>query len=218
MAMTLLVIGESGAGKTTSLRTLNPSRTLLIDADRKGLSWKGWKKQYSVEKKNYIQTSNVNSIENIYSRLQGEWADKYDNLVIDGLTTIMVDDEMTRAKERGFDKFVDLAQCIWNLVSNAHLLRDNLNVIFIGHSITERDDSGYMWTHVKTGGRKLDKIVLESKFTTVLWAKALDGQYIFETQADHSTAKSPFGCFEKVIPNDMQYVLDTLREYEEAGE
>ena len=197
MALCLLVYGESGAGKTTSTRNLDSTRTMYIDADRKGLNWKGWKKEYNTENKNYIQTSKVAAIEQIYQRMQGEWADKYDNLVIDGLSTIMVDDEMARAKERGYDKFVDLAQCIWNIISEAHMLRDNLNVIFIGHAETIRDDSGVTWTHIKTGGRKLDKIVLESKFSTVLWAKAIDGEYIFETQADHSTAKSPMGCFEK---------------------
>lgn len=215
MSRAILIYGESGSGKTTSLRTLDPKRTLIIDADRKGLAWKGWKKQYSVENKNFIQSSSVPMIESIYQRLQGEWADRFDNLVIDGLSTIMVDDEMARAKERGYDKFIDLAQCVWNVVSDAHLLRENLTVIFIAHSITEHDESGYMWTHVKTGGRKLDKIVLESKFTTVLWAKCLDGKYVFETQSDHSTAKSPMGCFEKTIPNDMQFVIDTLKKYEE---
>ena len=216
MALCLLVYGESGAGKTTSTRNLDSTRTMYIDADRKGLNWKGWKKEYNTENKNYIQTSKVAAIEQIYQRMQGEWADKYDNLVIDGLSTIMVDDEMARAKERGYDKFVDLAQCIWNIISEAHMLRDNLNVIFIGHAETIRDDSGVTWTHIKTGGRKLDKIVLESKFSTVLWAKAIDGEYIFETQADHSTAKSPMGCFEKRIPNDLKIVIEKLREYEKG--
>jgi adenylate kinase family enzyme len=217
MAMCLLVYGDSGAGKTSSARTLNPDRTFIVDADRKGLNWKGWRKQYNGEKQNYVQTSKVAVIETIYQKMQGEWADKFDNLVIDGLSTIMVDDEMARAKEKGFDKFVDLAQCIWNVVSDAHLLRDNLNVIFIGHAETIRDDNGNTWTHIKTGGRKLDKIVLESKFSTVLWAKVIDGKYLFETQADHSTAKSPMGCFaEKRIPNDLQAVVNALREYEEG--
>jgi adenylate kinase family enzyme len=216
MSRAILIYGESGSGKTTSLRTLNPERTFIVDADRKGLSWRGWRGSYNAENKNYLQTSKVNAIEQIYQRMQGEWADKFDNLVIDGLSTIMVDDEMARAKERGFDKFVDLAQCIWNVISDAHLLRDNLNVIFIGHAETIRDDMGNTWTHIKTGGRKLDKIVLESKFSTVLWAKVIDGKYLFETQADHSTAKSPLDCFEKRIPNDMQFVVNKLREYEEG--
>lgn len=215
MSRAILVYGESGSGKTTSLRTLDPERTFIVDADRKGLSWKGWKKQYNGAKKNYTQTSSVPHIESIYQKMQGEWADKFDTLVIDGLTTIMVDDEMRRAKERGFDKFVDLAQCVWNIVSDAHLLREDLTVVFIAHSLTEHDESGYQWTHVKTGGRKLDKIVLESKFTTVLWAKSLDGRYVFVTQADHSTAKSPMDCFEKEIPNDMAAVIAALKKYEE---
>lgn len=215
MSRAILVYGESGSGKTTSLRTLDPDRTFIVDADRKGLSWKGWKKQYNGAKKNYTQTSSVPTIEAIYQKMQGEWADRFDTLVIDGLTTIMVDDEMRRAKERGFDKFVDLAQCVWNIVSDAHLLRENLTVVFIAHSLTEHDESGYQWTHVKTGGRKLDKIVLESKFTTALWAKALDGRHVFVTQADHSTAKSPMDCFEKEIPNDMAAVIAALKKYEE---
>lgn len=217
MALCILVYGESGAGKTTSIRKLDADRTFIVDADRKGLNWKGWRKQYNGEKQNYVQTSKVAVIETIYQKMQGEWADKFDNLVIDGLSTIMVDDEMARAKEKGFDKFIDLAQCIWNVVSDAHLLRDNLNVIFIGHAETIRDDNGNTWTHIKTGGRKLDKIVLESKFSTVLWAKVIDGEYLFETQADHSTAKSPMGCFtEKRIPNDLQAVVNALREFEEG--
>lgn len=215
MSRAILIYGESGSGKTTSLRTLNPERTFIVDADRKGLSWRGWRKQYNGEKKNFVQTSSVPVIETIYQKMQGEWSDKFDVLVIDGLSTIMVDDEMARAKERGFDKFVDLAQCVWNVVSDAHMLRENLTVVFIAHSITEHDESGYQWTHVKTGGRKLDKIVLESKFTTVLWAKCVDGKYVFETQAEKSTAKSPMGCFEKSIPNDMNLVIETLKKYEE---
>lgn len=217
MALCILVYGESGAGKTTSARNLDADRTFIIDADRKGLNWKGWRKQYNGEKQNYVQTSDIEVIKAIYQKIDKEWADKYDNLIIDGLSTIMVDDEMARAKERGFDKFVDLAQCIWDIVSSAHLLRDNLNVVFIGHAETIRDDSGNSWTHIKTGGRKLDKIVLESKFSTVLWAKAIDGNYVFETRADHSTAKSPMDCFaEKRIPNDLQAVIKALRDYEEG--
>lgn len=217
MSRSILVYGESGSGKTTSLRTLDPERTFIVDADRKGLSWRGWKKQYNGERKNYLQTSKVPHIETVFQKMDNdkEWVDRFDTLVIDGLSTIMVDDEMARAKERGYDKFVDLAQCVWNLVSDSHLLREKLTVVFIAHSITEHDDTGYLWTHVKTGGRKLDKIVLESKFTTVLWAKCLDGQYIFETHSDHSTAKSPMDCFEKTIPNDMQAVIDALKAYEE---
>ncbi len=73
-----------------------------------------------------------------------------------------------------------------------------------------------MYTRIKTSGKKLDKLVVESKFTNVILAKALDGEYVFEVHSDHSTAKTPLDCFNsKTVPNDMAMVINTLREYEE---
>ena len=215
MALGILCIGESGAGKTTSLRTLDPKSTLIIDADRKGLSWRGWRKDYNVESKNFFQSSKVPAIEKVMQKVNTEFK-HIKVLVIDGLSTIMVDDEVERMKEKGYDRWISLAQCVWNMISAAPLFRDDLTVVFIGHAQSERDDSGYEFTRLKTSGRKLDKMTVESKFNTVLFAKCLDGKYVFETQANRSTAKSPMGCFERIIENDMQFVIDTLRNYEEG--
>lgn len=101
---------------------------------------------------------------------------------------------------------------IW--ISDAHFLRDDLTIIFTAHTQTERDESGYSFTRIKTSGKKLDKIVLESKFTTVLISKCIDGRYMFETRANNSTAKSPMGAFSSLeIPNDITEVLKALEEY-----
>lgn len=213
MSRVICVAGESGTGKTTSLRNLDPTTTFIIDADRKGLSWKGWKKQYNKENKNYLQTSLVGTIEQVMQKLQNEWS-HIKVLVIDTINTIMVDDEMKRSKEKNFDKWIDLASCIWNLVSDAHLLRDDLTIVFMAHTQTDRDDSGFMFTRIKTSGKKLDKIVLESKFTTVLLSKCVDGKYVFETQSKNSTAKSPMGCFDTFeIDNDIKFVIEKMEEY-----
>ncbi len=216
MSRVIAVAGESGSGKTTSLRNLDPKSTYIIDSDRKGLSWKGWKSQYSKESKNYIQTSDVTKIATILHGIHSQ-ALHIKTVVIDTLNTIMVDDEMKRMKEKGFDKWQDMAQSVWDLVSDAHLLRDDLTVIFMAHTQTDRDDSGFTFTRIKTSGKKLDKICLESKFTTVLICKTVDGKHIFETQARNSTAKSPLGCFEEFeIDNDMAEVIKKLEEYENA--
>lgn len=213
MSTVIGIMGESGSGKTTSLRNLDPKTTYIIDADKKGLSWKGWKNQYSVENKNYLKSSDALTVRSLIKNI----ADKAKHIkviVVDTINGIMVDDEMKRSKEKGYDKWQDLAACIWDLVSEAHMYRDDLTIVFLAHTQTERDDSGYTWTRIKTSGKKLDKIVLESKFTTVLLAKCVDGKYLFETQSNNSTAKSPLGAFEeKEIDNDLVNVIEALKEF-----
>lgn len=99
-------------------------------------------------------------------------------------------------------------------MDNANGYRDDLTIIFTAHTQTERDDSGYQFTRLKTSGKKLDKICLESKFTTVLLTKVQGEEYIFETRSNNSTAKSPMGAFDTpTIPNDIMTVLDALKDY-----
>lgn len=206
--------GESGSGKTTSLRNLDPKSTYIFDADKKGLSWRGWKKQYSTENKNYFCSDDAKLILAYMIGIAQKRPD-IKTIVVDTIGSIMVADEMRRMKEKNYDKWADLAQCIWNLVDAAYTLRNDLTVIFMAHTQTERDDSGYLFTRIKTSGKKLDKICLESKFTTVLIAKCINGQYIFETHAKNSTAKSPMGLFEEdEIPNDITEVIKALEAYE----
>ena len=218
MAQVICVCGESGSGKTTSLRNLDPKSTYIFDADKKGLSWRGWKKQYSTENKNYFCCDDAKLILAYMIGIAQKRPD-IKTIVIDTIGSIMVADEMRRMKEKNYDKWADLAQCIWNLVDAAYTLRKDLTIIFMAHTQTERDDSGYLFTRIKTSGKKLDKICLESKFTTVLIAKCLNGQYIFETHAKNSTAKSPMGLFEEdEIPNDITEVIKALEAYENEEE
>lgn len=215
MSRAILVMGESGSGKTTSLRTLDPTTTFVIDADRKGLSWRGWRKNYNSANKNYFQTSSVPKITEVLNRIDKGDLRHIKTVVIDTLNMCMTDDEMNRMREKSFDKWADLAWSIWGILTNIHLYREDLTVVCMAHSQTDRDENGYMFTRMKTSGRKLDKLVPEAKFTTVLLSKGSDGQYTFVTQADHSTAKSPMGCFPKEIPNDMAAVIAALKKYEE---
>jgi len=208
-------MGESGTGKTTSMRKLPPETTLYIDCDKKGLSWKGWKAQYSEEKKNYIRTDFPSIVLSALKKTEEKWTDKQ-VVVVDTLNGIMVADEMRRCKETGYDKWQDLAQSIYDIVDYALTMRDNLTVVFIAHTQTDHDDAGYLFTRIKTNGKKLNKISLESKFNTVLLAKCSDGNYVFETQSNFSTAKSPLGAFsetEKEIPNDITRVIEALKDF-----
>lgn len=213
MSKVICVAGESGSGKTTAMRNLPPTETYYIDCDKKGLSWKGWKAQYNSENKNYKATDIPRTVESLIVGIAEKCPDIH-YVVIDTINGIMIGDEMRRVKEKGYDKWTDLASCIWDIVDRAYTHRDDLTIIFLAHTQTERDDSGFMFTRIKTSGKKLEKIMLESKFTTVLMAKCVDGKYIFETRSINSTCKSPMGAFDtETIENDIVQVIKALEEY-----
>lgn len=215
MSKLIALAGESGSGKTTSFRNLDPATTIYIDCDKKGLSWKGWREQYSKENKNYIVSDDVDYVTSILQMISNnENFQHIKVVVVDTINGLMVADEMRRMKEKGYDKWQDLAVSVYNLIDKSLSFRDDLTIIFTAHTQTDREDSGYTFTHIKTSGKKLDKIVLESKFPTVLIAKIIDGEHKFEVHANNSTAKTPMGAFEEnLIDNDMTIVLDALKDY-----
>lgn len=214
MSKVICVMGESGSGKTTSMRNLDPAATYYIDCDGKGLAWKGWRKQYNTECRNFAVSRDISKIETLMENLNAN-RKELKTIVIDTLNTCMVDYEVQSMKENGFGKWIDLTQYVWNVCSHAGRLREDLTVIIVMHSETIRDDLGYNFTRIKTNGRKLEKVILESLFSTVLLAKRTDdGRYIFETQAKNSTAKSPMGAFDTFeIDNDMAEVLKRLEDF-----
>lgn len=213
MATVICVMGESGSGKTTSMRNLPPNETYYIDCDGKGLSWRGWRKDFNEENTNYYRTDFPQIAKKLLDKIDKEQT-KYKYVVVDTINGLMVGDEMRRIGEKGYDKWQDLASSVFDIVNDANKYRDDLTVIFLAHSETDRDESGYTQTRIKTNGKKLNKIVLESKFTTVLLSKCIDGKYGFETHAKNSTAKTPLGAFEEnFIDNDIMKVIEVLKEY-----
>lgn len=215
MATVICIAGESGTGKTTSMRNLDPSTTLYIDCDKKGLSWKGWKKDFSAENKNYLKTDfPAVALQALQKVDKSESMKHIKTVIVDTINGLMVADEMRRSKDKGYDKWQDLAQSIYDLIDYSLIVRDDVAIVFVAHTQTDHDDNGYMFTRIKTSGKKLDKITLESKFSTVLISKCIDGRYVFETQANFSTAKSPMGAFdEKLIDNDITAVISALSEF-----
>ena len=215
MAKVIGIMGESGSGKTTSMRNLDPGTTFYIDSDKKGMSWKGWKNQYSFDKHNYMATDQIGTVAQLLDKISSQENMKHIKVVvIDTLNGLMVADEVRRMKEKGFDKWQDLAQCVWELLDSLYTLRDDLTVIVVCHSQTQKEDDGYTFTRIKTSGKKLDKLSIETKLTTVLYAVAKDGEYVFKTHANNSTAKTPLGAFEAdEIPNNIVDVLKALEDY-----
>ena len=210
MAKMLLVMGEPASGKTVSLRNIPKNELYYVDCDKKGLNYKGWKEDFNAEKKNYFRSNDGEAIAKCMLAISEKREDiKY--IAIDTINSIMIADEMKRSKDKNFDKWVDLASCIFNLINIVPDLRDDLTVIFVGH--TQTDDEGF--TRLLTNGKKLNKIGLEKYFDTVLIAKNNDGKYVFETTSPNSTARVPMGCYEgeQYIENDLYEIIKELKEY-----
>ena len=218
MAVVIGCMGESGSGKTTAMRNLPPEKTFYMDCDKKGLNWKGWKKQYNKENKNYWSSDSFSIVSGLLDKINKE--DQFKHIkyvVIDTINGLMVAEEMRILAMQGGDKrsaWTDLASNGWNIVNKALEMRDDLTVIILAHSETISDENGIIRTRIKTNGRKLEKLVLESKMTTVVWAVRQDGKYKFVLSADGSTCKVPMNSFDvDEIDNDIMIVIKALEEF-----
>lgn len=209
MSIATLILGESGTGKSTSLRYLNPAKTLLIQAIHKPLpfrstNWKFFSKEHPDG--NIFISDNVGKICSVMAKTAR------DIIVIDDYQYIMANEFMRRASEKGYDKFTDIGKNAWEIFNLATLLPPNKRVYILAH--TETDNFGK--TKIKTIGKMLDeKITLEGMVTICLRTQVSDGNYTFTTQNNGSdTVKSPIGLFEQhEIPNDLKFVDDQICEY-----
>ena len=218
MAKVIGVMGESGSGKTTAMRNLDPSVTYYIDCDKKGLNWRGWKNQYNKENKNLTISDNFFTVHKLLEKInESKDAQHIKYVVIDTINGLMVAEEMKILAMQSGDKrsaWSDLAQNGWLLINECLEMRDDLTVIILCHSETISDDNGIIKTRIKTNGRKLEKLVLESKMTTVVWSVRQDGKYKFILSADGSTCKVPLGAFDvDECENDIMIVLKALEEF-----
>lgn len=234
MADKLLVLGESGSGKTYSMRNLDPSKTFYICPDEKELPFKGGESKYvrvydgkntDWTQSNRMETTNFNDV---YKMLQAisskDMFSNYKYVVIDTFTNMLVDDFMSRAKEKNWEKFTDFASNAYSLVELLRKLRNDLTVILFAHS-EYQDRNGQNFSDLFIPGGKLTrKSKLESKFTVVLEShieypdSGEEPQYYFRTNNyGDGIAKSPVDMFESyLIPNDLSYVLEKMEEFKQA--
>ncbi len=135
-------------------------------------------------------------------------------VVIDTVNNLMVSEEMRRCREKGYDKWMDLAQYIWKLVELPGMYREDLTVILVFHTQTEHTEDGYERIRIKTNGRKTEKNDIDSKFNWLLRTVKQGDKYLFEVISHNSTSRAPLGAFEEeYIANDIMQVLEVMKEY-----
>lgn len=214
MSYGTLILGESGTGKTASLRNLDPAKTFLIQPMRKPLPFrpKGWKevpadwKAVAAGEGNILVTSNPQAI------IHAMDVAPQPVIVIDDWQYVLSDAYMSRRNERGFEKFTAIGGAGYDIAKHASMLAPFKRCYVLAHSHT--DDFGQ--TRIKTLGKLLDdKVVVEGLFTTVLRTQVDSGHFYFSTQNNGTdTVKSPMGMFQAaLIDNDLAAVDAAICDY-----
>lgn len=200
MGLPVLVMGESGSGKTYSLKNFSAEEVSIFSVEKSRLPFQ--------KKLPVMAHATYQAIE---KTLSGELKKKA--YVIDDSQYLLVNEFFDRAKETGYQKFTDVAVNFRNLVHMVNTrLPDDVIVYFLHHTETDTNTGR---VKAKTVGKMLDnQLTVEGCFDIVLLAKVEGEEHFFETQSDgFTTAKSPEGMFDRKIPNDLKAVDSKIREY-----
>ena len=212
MGIPVMVLGESGTGKSTSLRNLDPNSTLVIQPINKRLpfrtsDWHAWNSETKVgqlvHSDNWQYICSVISAAPSYGKTQ---------IIIDDFQYVMAHEYMRRSDETGFKKFTEMANHIWSIVMACEKTPDNVSIYFMQHTETIEGK-----IKAKTIGKMLDeKITLEGMFSIVFRSIVnSDGEHFFSTKnCGFDTVKTPMDMFsEPLIDNDLQSIDQTIKQY-----
>lgn len=207
MAQKVLIMGESGTGKSTSLRNCDAAITAVVNPVGKPLPFKN----------HFDMLNNETDARKIVKYMKEQVAAGKKLIVVDDFQYILAVPYMNRIKETGWDKYNDFGANYFEIIDCCKDLPDDVVVVYMTH--LETLDNGL--TTVKLIGKLLrEKITIEGLFTVVLRTGVNEAKYYFYTQnSGKDTVKSPLGMFPAyAIDNDLNYVVDKIRNYYELGD
>lgn len=228
-AETIAIVGESGTGKSTSLRNLNPETTFIISTTGKPLPFRAWKKKYipiKIERKNvsgnYYVSSKWDQILKILQIID-KMMPHIKQVIIDDFQYVLSYEFVDRATEIGYTKFSELAQHAMEILRYSEKMREDCKMIFLTHSENVGDNVNPKYV-IKTVGKLLsEKVTLEGLFTYIFFTKVNEGdsgrmEYKLITNNDGScVAKTSLGMFEDLeIDNDLDEIIKVIDAYNEG--
>ena len=228
-AETIAIVGESGTGKSTSLRNLNPETTFIISTTGKPLPFRAWKKKYipiKIEGKNvsgnYYVSSKWDQILKILQIID-KMMPHIKQVIIDDFQYVLSYEFVDRATEVGYTKFSELAQHAMEILRYSEKMREDCKMIFLTHSENVGDNVNPKYV-IKTVGKLLsEKVTLEGLFTYIFFTKVNEGdsgrmEYKLITNKDGScVAKTSLGMFEDLeIDNDLDEIIKVIDAYNEG--
>lgn len=218
MGTPVLILGDSGAGKSYSLRNFTPDEVILLQCIPKMLPFRatGWKlngkelPDGSVQRGNIIRFDAWDAVLDSINRMVLSKNRRV--LVIDDFQVVMQHENMMRAYQTGYQKYTEMADHVWQIIMAATRLPDDFRVYFLAH--TEESDGKI---RMKTTGKMLnEKLTPEGYFSIVLRAIKKDGKHVFLIKGDdNDTAKAPPDLFPGLteMDNDLKAVDVAITEF-----
>ena len=223
MANCIMLLGKSGTGKSTSIKTLNPKETIIVNVLGKRLPFKGSSSLYNKENKNMFRLDDYSQVIKLLEQVNTQ--EHIKNVIIDDSIYIMRKEYFQRAKEVGYGKYTELAQHFQQIVSVCEKMRENINVFLILHSEDITSDNTTTGYKVSTIGKLLDtqynpiEVVPMVLYSSVRYDDKGNATYGFYTHRTKEgsveiPAKTPAEMFtEDFIPNDLQLVVNAMNNY-----
>lgn len=224
MANNCIILGKSGTGKSTSIKTLNPKETVIFNVLKKRLPFKGSATMYNQENKNLFLVDDYMQLINLLQAVDKS-APHIKNIIIDDAIYVMRKEYFKRAKENGYGKYTELAQHFQQIIQTCENLREDINVFFILHSEDIQSDKITTGYKVSTIGALIDnqynpvEVVPMVLYSDIKYDDKGNATYGFYTHramkgSVEIPAKSPADMFEEdFIPNDLGLVIKAMNEY-----
>lgn len=202
MGIPVLILGESGSGKSTSLRNFEPNELVIYNVAGKPLPFRKGAKMNRADNATYSVIR------------QNMGRKRFKRYVIDDSQYLLCFELFDRSAETGYTKFTEMANHFYSLIKFVIREMPDDTIVYFLHHIEQQDGK----VKAKTIGKMLDeKLTVEGLFSIVLMAINKDGEHLFLTQSDGTnTVKTPLEMFEKEeIDNDLKLVDTTIRKYYE---
>ena len=228
MSKLVAILGSSGDGKTTSTiinpdgtfdlnnyQGMNPESHLILNLDRKALPIPAG--MWDAAHKNYKEIETFDEIKQMLAYAAKTPTIK--SVAIDTINIYLAMKEFNDRRKMTFDQWKDYANDVIELNMLCNSLRDDQIVYIMGHTMLQTQPDGTEKTVFSVSGKKLTKTQPEGFYPIVLMTRVDygtdgDNKYYFQTKANHSSAKTPIGMFDKYeIPNSLKLVDDTIRKY-----
>lgn len=214
------IVGQTGTGKSTSIKHLDPKETYIINVAKKELPFKGSEKLYNTENRNYAELDDAVKITQRLRKLSDE-APQIKNIVIEDSNYIMGFNIVSKATEVGYTKFSIMAKDMVDMFREARKLREDITVFYLTHPETIEDGGDIVGYKIKTAGKLIDnQVLLEGLLTVCLYTYVEENKdgtasyHLITNRFKKMPAKSPDGMFADIkIPNNLQLVVDTVKKY-----